>query len=168
MRLALISDIHGNFIALETVLAALANERADQILCLGDVAASGPQPRAVIERLRALRIPCVLGNADVELFTLDALTADSDFMRIIKDISVWNAAQLAPADFDFLRAFQPTITVSLGDDVTLLCYHGSPQSNTDIITTTTPDDDLARMVSGVHTTLLAGGHTHTQMLRRYR
>ena len=52
MRIALISDIHGNAVALDVVLTALKKQQVDSIICLGDVAASGPQPCLVIERLR--------------------------------------------------------------------------------------------------------------------
>ena len=45
MRVGIIADIHGNLAALETVLAALATERVDRIVCLGDVAAAGPRPQ---------------------------------------------------------------------------------------------------------------------------
>jgi hypothetical protein len=53
-RVALISDIHGSGVALETVLAELARDRVDEIVCVGDIAAGGPQPREVPARLREL------------------------------------------------------------------------------------------------------------------
>jgi predicted phosphodiesterase len=56
MTIALIADIHGNLTALEAVLEALAHEHPDQIVCLGDVAATGPQPREVLDRLRTLAV----------------------------------------------------------------------------------------------------------------
>ncbi|NIW96182.1 MAG: metallophosphoesterase, partial [Phycisphaerae bacterium] len=49
-----------------------------------------------------------------------------------------------------------------------LCFHGSPQSNTDLIFATTSEEDLERMLSGFQATGMAGGHSHTQMLRRYK
>jgi len=67
MRIALIADIHGNLVALETVLHELAQESIDQILCLGDVGALGPQPHEVIDRLRQLQCTVVLGNTDAWL-----------------------------------------------------------------------------------------------------
>jgi predicted phosphodiesterase len=63
-RVALISDIHGNAVALEAVLADIARRRVDEIVCLGDVAAGGPQPREALERLRTLGCAVVRGNAD--------------------------------------------------------------------------------------------------------
>ena len=57
MRYAFISDIHGNLQSLELVLADIKQVQVDQIVCLGDVASLGPQPREVIARLRELQTP---------------------------------------------------------------------------------------------------------------
>ena len=57
MRYAFISDIQGNLQSLELVLADIKQVQVDQIVCLGDVASLGPQPREVIARLRELQTP---------------------------------------------------------------------------------------------------------------
>lgn len=54
MRIALLSDIHGNLFALEAVLKRLDEAKIDQVICLGDVSMFGPQPREVIAKLQAL------------------------------------------------------------------------------------------------------------------
>ncbi|WIG60757.1 MAG: Diadenosine tetraphosphatase related serine/threonine protein phosphatase [Ktedonobacterales bacterium] len=167
MRIAIISDIHGNLIALNAVLDDLAREPLDQIICLGDVASFGPQPAEVVARLRAAGCPVVMGNADAELLTPGAPAAD-ETLRRLQEIDVWCAAQLSTADRAYISSFQPTISVTLDTGASLLCYHGSPQSFNDPIRTTTSDDDLARYFSGFSAQLFAGGHTHIQMLRRYR
>lgn len=64
MPVAIISDIHGNLIALDAVLNAIAARKIQQIICLGDVAATGPQPREVIARLKQINCPVVMGNMD--------------------------------------------------------------------------------------------------------
>ena len=64
MRFGLISDIHGNLQALDLVLAELGKTPVDALVCLGDVASLGPQPRQVLARLRQLQIPVVMGNHD--------------------------------------------------------------------------------------------------------
>ena len=63
-RMALISDIHCNLTALEAALADIARQDVNATVCLGDVAELGPQPVAVIHRLRDLSIPVVMGNTD--------------------------------------------------------------------------------------------------------
>ena len=67
VRLAILSDVHGNLIALDTVLAELAAQGIERVVCLGDVALAGPQPRQVIERVQALGCPIVRGNCDARM-----------------------------------------------------------------------------------------------------
>lgn len=64
MRLAVISDIHGNAPALRAVLENLRNHKPDRIVCAGDVVGYGPCPRECIDLVRDHNIPCVLGNHD--------------------------------------------------------------------------------------------------------
>jgi predicted phosphodiesterase len=62
VKVAVFSDIHGNAVALEAVLADLETQRPDLIACGGDLAFGGPEPERAVGRVRALRIPCVRGN----------------------------------------------------------------------------------------------------------
>lgn len=63
---------------------------------------------------------------------------------------------------------KPTVTVAVDKEMKLFCFHGSPKSDTDVILSTTPDETLETMLSGFGANVMAGGHTHTQMVRRYR
>src|SRR5215213_11926103 len=63
-RIALISDIHSNAVALRAVLEDIQRARVDQVICLGDVANLGPEPNLVIEMLAGLGCPCIMGNND--------------------------------------------------------------------------------------------------------
>ncbi len=166
MRIALLSDIHGNLVALETVLQELAQEPIDQIVCLGDVAALGPQPHEALDRLRRLGCPVVLGNTDAWLLMpAGAKTSDSEILRAI---TAWCAAQLTPEDRTYLQTFAPLLELPLDQERRLLCYHGSPHSFDDVIAATTPDTEVQAMLAGYSATVLVGGHTHIQMLRRYQ
>ena len=171
MKVALISDIHGNLAALEAVLADLERDGPDRIVCLGDVAATGPQPRETVERLRALGCPAVMGNADAELLgPMPQTEGDGDGVgdvRRIEEIDRWCAGQLSPADLDYLRGFPLNLEVSLGSGHSLLCFPGSPRSFDDAIQVTTPEDELGYMFSGHDAAVMAGGHTHVQLLRRH-
>jgi predicted phosphodiesterase len=64
MRIAIISDIHGNDFAFEKVEADIKRSGVGQIACLGDAIQGGAQPAAVVGRLRRLDCPVVTGNAD--------------------------------------------------------------------------------------------------------
>jgi putative phosphoesterase len=169
MTIALIADIHGNLAALDSVLDALSAELPDEIVCLGDVAAPGPQPREVLRRLRELGCPVVMGNADAELLDVPPAGTGTDVdARRIVDIDLWCAAQLDDADLAFLASFQPTVEISLSEERRLLCCHGSPRSYDDVIVASTSDDELDGMIAGHDATIIAGGHTHVRMLRAYR
>lgn len=166
MRVALISDLHGNLTALETVLDELARERPDRVLCLGDVAATGPQPRETVERLREIGCPVVMGNADDELLRPIPDAEDEEGRRFV-EIDRWCAEQLALEHLGYLRGFRPTVELSLGSGRTLLGFHGSPRSFDDAVVATTPEGELARMLSGHEAAVMAGGHTHEQFVRRH-
>ncbi len=168
MKIALIADIHGNLAALDAVLAAISQERPDEIVCLGDVAATGPWPREVLVQLRAIGCLVVLGNADDELLHPRPTARAGDDERRIREIDDWCAAQLDAADRAFIASFPPTIAFSLGPGRRLLCCHGSPRSFNDVIRATTPDEALVTMIAGHEGEVIAGGHTHARMLRQWR
>lgn len=161
MRLGLIADIHGNLIALERVLDDMATDRIDRLLCLGDIAVLGPQPAEVIARLRALGCPSVLGNTDAWLLN------EPPPERLYTTLTSWSASRLTEADWRYLRACPLTLELSLEAGSTLLGFHGSPRSFDDVIAATTPSATLTALFAGNHATLLAGGHTHMQLLRRF-
>ncbi len=169
MKIAPIADIHGNLAAFEAVLAVLERERPERIVCLGDVAATGPQPHEVLSRLRELGCPVVMGNADAVLLQEHEVPPDvDDQTRKIAEIDQWAAGQLDAADRAFITSFQPTVVLSLNPATRLLCCHGSPHSFDDIMLASTPDDDLVPMLEGFAAEMVAGGHTHVRMLRAWR
>ncbi|MCU1279158.1 MAG: putative protein phosphatase, partial [bacterium] len=127
-RVALISDLHGNLLALDAVLADAARADVDRIVCLGDVASLGPRPREVLARLRALGCDCIEGNHDA--FLLDAaLVRRYTETAIVVEAVDWCRAQLAPAELDFVRTFGSELKLPLDGGATLACYHGTPRSH---------------------------------------
>jgi len=167
MRVALISDLHANEPALEAVLYDARESGVDQIVCLGDVATLGPRPGAILARLRELGCPCILGNHDE--FLLDpALIERYTEAPVITESVKWCRDRLSSADLDFIRTFRRTYEVSLEGGATLFAFHGSARSNMEDILATTPAEAVDGMLDGRHATVLAGGHTHLQMLRQHR
>ncbi|HEY0388173.1 MAG TPA: metallophosphoesterase family protein [Gaiellales bacterium] len=162
MRTALIADIHGNVVALRAVLDDVRSH-ADRVVCLGDVAATGPQPAEAVEAVAELGCDVVMGNTDEWLLSPTDEAIEDDDTRRIAEIDLWAREQLTPDHLAELRRYQPRVEL---DGV--LCYHGSPRSNTEVILSTTPDPELAQMVAGYERRVLAGGHTHVAMLRRFR
>jgi putative phosphoesterase len=163
VRTALIADIHGNLVALRAVVADLNARHADRIVCLGDVAGTGPQPAETIEAIDHLRCEVVMGNTDEWLLEPTEESIEDDDTRRIVEIDLWAREQLTAEHLAALGRYRPRIELD-----GLICYHGSPRSNTEALLPTTPDAELGTMLAGYEREVMAGGHTHTAMLRRFR
>jgi len=164
MRLGIISDIHGNLLALEAVLDELEREAPDRLICLGDVVA-GPRAHEALARVRELGCPVIMGNWDA--WSVDGMPEPSNTVEErLYDLGAFWAEQLEGDDREFIRTFVPRIELDL-DETRLLCFHGSPRSYDHWIVATTPDPEVAEMLDGVAAPVLVGGHTHLQMVRRY-
>jgi predicted phosphodiesterase len=167
VRVALVSDIHGNAVAFDAVLADIDRFGVDAVVCLGDVATLGPAPAAVIERLRGLGCRCVRGNHDDYL--LDPSLGDGhNSSPVVRDAIDWSRDQLGPDDLAFVGSFVDGFDLALGDGRTLSLFHGSPSSNVTDLLATTPADELEGQLAGAAGQVLAGGHTHIQMVRQHR
>ncbi|HEX2620716.1 MAG TPA: metallophosphoesterase family protein [Phototrophicaceae bacterium] len=167
IAIAIISDIQGNALALETALDQIYSERPDLIVSLGDVA-SGPEPVAVVELLRQYRCLTVRGNMDDVILNPVPYTGDDETSRNYAEMDLWCSTQLSDVDREFLNSFQPHIAIEMGQSKTLLCFHGSPQSYDDVIESQTPDDVLAQLFTGYSATVMATGHMHRPMLRHFQ
>jgi predicted phosphodiesterase len=155
--------MHGNAVAFRTVLAELEDRKPDLIVSLGDVAQGGPQPLECVELLRELACPCVFGNSDEFVLTLDLgaeLVDDPEELERLLDTARWSQEQLGADGLDFLRGFEPTVQAGR-----VLCCHATPTSNEDVVLPETRAEDVEPLLSGV--AAVAAGHVHLQWLRRF-
>ena len=155
MRVAAISDIHGNLPALEAVLADIVASGVDLIVVCGDVAA-GPMPAETIDRLRALgnRARFVRGNADRYI-----LEAPDDRSR-------WMADRLDEGQLAFLRAFEPRVDLDVDGLGRVTFCHAAPASDeVPIITAETPGDVVSGALAQTDAGVIVAGHTHHQFDR---
>jgi len=169
MRIAVISDMHGNDVAFDAVEADIKRQKVDQIVCLGDAIQGGPQAAAVVQRLRGMNCPVVMGNADAWLIS-GIETADEGIpperLKKMGDIRTWSLAQLTEDDRAFISNFQPSVTIPLEDRLDLLCFHGSPTSFDEVILPAAPEDEFQKVLGPYADHILTGGHTHAQQIRR--
>ena len=166
MRLAVISDIHGECFALDQVLQDIRRQGIEQVVCLGDALQGGSQPAETLARLRELNCPVVMGNADAWLITGQQTDDGDEVSEKQKEVRTWSLAQLSESDVAYVQQFRPTIEIPLEGEKSLLCFHGSPRSFDEIILPGTPDDEVRQFLGGYDATLFTGGHTHTQQMRR--
>jgi predicted phosphodiesterase len=162
MRVAVLSDLHGNPFALEAVLADLPSG-TDELVCLGDVAI-GPFPNETVWRLRELDCPIVMGNWDT--WMLDGVPQlDGKVGPRLSAQGRWCASRLEREELDFMRGFRPGVELDVGG-IRAVLFHGSPRSNTELLLPDVSRAELDRALFGVHADLFVAGHTHLQMLRR--
>jgi len=119
MRYLVISDIHANLTAFETVLADAKGDY-DQVWCLGDVVGYGPQPNECVERLRELDHLCIAGNHDWAV--LDKLDIE-EFNPNARFSILWTRDQLTPDNYNYLE----NLPVNLQKETVFSLVHGSPR-----------------------------------------
>lgn len=172
MRIAVISDIHGNLAALEAVLDDIDAQRPDALVCLGDLAFKGPQPAECVTRIRELSIPCVHGNTDLYLLhqagiaPTRPLPAGVVLPEDIVPYLAWHIERLSPADLQFLAGL-PFEHRLEADGVKLLFVHANPQDCIAAIRPTDPSDAVAAKVKEMGADWLITGHIHTPFLFRH-
>jgi putative phosphoesterase len=166
-RIALVSDIHGNAIALRAVLRSIEQRGADEIVCLGDVATLGVAPAEVVDTLRELGCRCIMGNHDDYLLDPGLSDAHNELSLIVEAID-WCRQQLSRDQLAFVRGFERRIELALGGGQRLLLFHGSPSSNTVDLLADTPPDVFSAELGRERAAVMAGGHTHVQMLRQHQ
>lgn len=102
MRVAILSDVHGNLEALEAVLIAIHRESVDRVVVLGDVVGYGPDPVACINRIREASAICLLGNHDQALVDADRL---HELNAMARDTLLRSRDLLGTEEMAYLRSF---------------------------------------------------------------
>jgi diadenosine tetraphosphatase ApaH/serine/threonine PP2A family protein phosphatase len=104
MRVAVVSDIHGNLHALEAVLSELEDEQPDELWCLGDLVGYGPQPNRCCEVVRARAEICLAGNHDLGVLGRIDL---EDFSHDAARSARWTREELDDDVRSWLEGLQP-------------------------------------------------------------
>lgn len=171
MRLAIISDIHGNLPALEAVLEDAARQGAERIVVNGDMVNRGPSNVAVMERLQREGLPMTLGNHDDLLrkwaerdADLPAEWFDDPFWRG----TGWCAEQLEPGGWlGFFRELPMTVGLELPNAPRLLISHGSPRHYREGYGNFLTDEALEEISRDHPAELFVGSHTHRPLERAW-
>lgn len=158
MRLAVVSDIHGNLPALEAVLADLERARPDTVVLGGDLALGGPHPVEVVDRLRRLGWPSVLGNTDEAL----------DENRLPEKIRRGFVGQAAARTREMLGPERVAWLTRLplewrGDGVGVM--HATPGDCWPIVAYDAPDEKLREVYGTVGRPAAIYGHIHRAYAR---
>lgn len=161
MKVAVISDIHGNYTALKAVVDDMSTKDIDKVIILGDLVAKGPNPNEVVELVKSLdAVAIIKGNTDL---WVDADISDwkpkNKNELIIESRIVFLKDELHQENAAYISALPETMTINISNRE-LLCVHGSPLGIADGLT---PDMDEAKFIDkikNVKAEVILTGHTH--------
>ncbi len=157
MQILILSDIHANLVALDTVLKDAG--KFDRIWCLGDIVGYGPEPNACVERLQQFDLVCIAGNHDWAV--LDKLDLE-EFNPDARRAAMWTRDQLTANNLAWLSALPERIPTQ-AEKFTLV--HGSPRYP---IWEYVMTPAVARINFDFFDTLICFmGHTHVPVIFRY-
>ncbi len=189
MRLAVLSDIHGNLVALDAALADLeAHGGADQTWFIGDFSAFGPRPAECVQRVRGLiaaadadearkgTVRVLRGNTDRYLVTNErmriaraangeVLAQTTATLRIIDEALLWGLEQLTFEDYAFLYDLPDGIEWYVPGFGPVVAYHGTPGNDEGMLTPEMDDATAADALLDQEGRLGIGGHIHRQFDR---
>ncbi len=159
MKIAILSDIHGNYDALTRVLADVDALRPDRTVCLGDCVGYGPEPEEVIQTIRRRRIPTIAGNHEMAIRVPDDLKRFNPSARRSLQLSL---ARLSAETLKYIHQL-PTSMILEG----CRCVHGFPPDSAHIYLFQKSVDELTAAFSRMRERLCFVGHTHDLKIVRW-
>jgi putative phosphoesterase len=167
MRVAIVSDIHGNRTAFEAVLADLQQTAPDLVLHGGDLPHGGPSPAEIVDRIRELGWPGVLGNTDEMLFRPESLenfasqsSAPPTLWDAVREMAAATREVLGDERMAWLRSL-PLIQVQ----GPLALVHASPESTWRAPQPEASDAELQSVYGSLGQPIAVYGHIHRSYIR---
>lgn len=168
MRIAIVSDIHGNRTAFEAVIADLLRTAPDLVLHGGDLADAGASPVEIIEGIRDLGWQGVVGNTDEMLFRPESLeefagqsSAPPSLWNAVREMAAATRSMLGEERIAWLRDL-PRVHVH----APLALVHASPESPWRAPTSQATDAELESIYGPLGQPVAAYGHIHHPFIRR--
>jgi diadenosine tetraphosphatase ApaH/serine/threonine PP2A family protein phosphatase len=152
MKIAVLSDIHGNLEAFTSVLDDLASTAPDRVVCLGDAIGYGPDPEEVVRILSRKGIPTLLGNHELAAIRPEYL----DWFNPSARCSLERTLELlSPEVLDVLRTWPSVLEVEGA-----LCVHGCPPDSITRYLFEVAAEDFPKLFGSYPHRLCFVGHTH--------
>ena len=165
MRLAVISDIHGNMQALDAVLEDIEKEKCDRIFCLGDIAMAGPEPVKAIEKIKSIyeegKMELIQGNTDEMIveYTLEIIKKVGSAFPIMSK-ALEDDIKIIPENLKQFLNDLPKQKEIIVEGVKILLVHGSPRKNNENIMPDLPVEQIEEMIKNTDADVIFCGHTH--------
>jgi predicted phosphodiesterase len=171
-RIAALSDVHGNAVALEAVLQDIDRARPDVVMVAGDLVLNGPDPAMVVDVLRRLADDGALviaGNTDIAVADFDYAAAFPWLQDGVPDAMIaaaeWAHDALGPERVDWLRRLPSERRCRTDDDTLVLACHASPGSQTAGLDRDLDPSVTIERVVRTDARVIVCGHTHLPEVR---
>ncbi|MBZ9751141.1 metallophosphoesterase [Deinococcus sp. HMF7620] len=162
MRVAFLSDIHGNIHALTAVKRFLNENIVNQVIVVGDLVGYGASPGPVIDFVRREGWVTALGSSDMRV-AID-LGDRSDRKGVADQVLTWTKKILTPEQMDFLRRLPPggRITTPIGR---VRFFHGSPHAPDQRLDLMAPERELEALADSLGARVIVVGGSHVPFVR---
>ena len=161
MKIAIISDIHANFQALQAVLNDIKEQGCEKILCLGDLAMAGPEPEKVINFVKEQNWEIIQGNTDkmIAEFTPELAENVKKIFPVMGNALIDDVSVLDETAKNYLKNLPEQKELNI-EGVKVLLVHGSPRRNNEDILPDRTIEEIEEIIKGVEADLIFCGHTH--------
>jgi len=157
MKIAVLSDIHGNLTALNSVLLDIEKEKIDHIIVLGDIITDFPRDtKQTIETIRSVTNLVIKGNREIVINGIEDGQKYKQFLT-----TYLTHKELSADDFKYINSLPEQITLKFNEDIIIRCVHGSPFSPFEHILENENDKNNETLKS-ISEKILLCGHTHKQ------
>ncbi len=166
--LAFISDVHGNLVALDAVLAELDAKGVGKVYVAGDLLLGGPEPLEVWRRLQALGASCIRGVSDAALCTIDPNSLEAITDKERERLARFRETRDALGDLviEQLRRLPEQQRIPMIDGREILMVHGSPIDPTHEISYDLEDAEVVALIADDPADIVICGATHVPFQRR--
>jgi putative phosphoesterase len=165
MRLAFISDIHGNADALDAVLADVRERSIDKVYVLGDLCYRGPEPQRSLDLVRSLNTEVIKGNADEWVVRgVNQGEVPEQALEMMNKERDWICSQLNEESIDYLRNLPTELNLEI-EGVKIHAYHATPTSLFEVVLPAEKEEILAKKMMTQDADLYIYSHIHRPYIR---
>ena len=162
MKIAVISDIHGNIYSLMRVLEDIEDQKVDSIICLGDLVGYGPHPNEVVTMIRRRNILCLKGNYDAsvvdESYTYIRETTTNSFSL------PWTVDELRAENKYYLDNLPTSMTLTFNSKK-IKFVHGSPNAINEYLLE--DGENTSEIMNNLDADILVCAHTHVPSIKSF-
>lgn len=165
MKLAFISDIHGNAIALDAVLKDIKEKHVDKVFVLGDICYRGPEPQRALDLIRALDYEVIKGNADEWVVRgVQKGEVPDPALDLMNQERDWIVSQLSEESLEYLRELPTQLNFEI-EGVRIHAFHATPNSLFEVVPPSASDETLMEKLVATKADLYIYAHIHKPYIR---